>query len=718
MSNRWFAQMLLLLVLPLAAHAFTTPALPAANVDVTLPTVNGTTYNATCATFQAQLDAAAAANVNLTHEIILATGTTCTGPYFLSAHVGGTGWILIKGPNYASLPAAGIRVSLSDATLMPKIQYGAGADNGSIVARADAQRYRFIGIRFVENAALSPNYGFIIAGQSNTAGTNTGYIILDRSVCEDSRSPATMETIRCFLGNATAGHIAMIESYCYGMGRPAQESQCFSVDSNPGPILLRNNYLEATGENTIICGGLDPGMWFYDSQINLTNNTITLSGLAALLPQGQDVSIGTGSTSTGLPAPLASLTQYYIIAVSSTSTTATIKLATSLANATAGTAIDLTTLGLNDAGTPAACTGGYCIFNLYTPTVLPADITVTRNTYNTPSAIRGELLGYTNMKSLFELKCGVRVLIEGNDFLNMPWDGLGNAFRMTARNVNGPGYYVENTDITIRYNLVANVANWIGNALPSDDGQNGHTGLWGGSKRSKRWYIHDNLVYGLNYTGDCGTGNCSGNGTFFNTTGGGAGVGCTDPNPTSPGNCQMEDVTITHNTVHGVSISTRLFGGYSPDGKNLTVQDNLFAAGSNYGFFTTDGSSLLGTAALNHVWSHTPGASWIWTNNGLSNIGNGDSSGSYPAGSGNTYPASSSTFAWVSPCTTAYNCSGTYDYTLQVGSPAIAAASDGTNQGVNFTAYNAARSGAGGGGSTPTAVFPAGLRIIGGIRFQ
>src|ERR1700704_2578450 len=61
------------------ANAATLPQLPQKQVDTTMPTVTGLTLNATCATLQAQIDVAAALNVNLTHQVILATDTTCTG---------------------------------------------------------------------------------------------------------------------------------------------------------------------------------------------------------------------------------------------------------------------------------------------------------------------------------------------------------------------------------------------------------------------------------------------------------------------------------------------------------------------------------------------------------------------------------------------------------------------------------------------------------------
>ena len=200
----------------LAAHAATSPQvtlpqLPRAQVDVTMPTVTGSTLNATCATLQAQLNAAAALNVNLTHEVMLATGTTCTGPYKLPAHSGGTGWILIKGPNFASLPPSGTRVSPSDAALMPSVKYGeSGNYTGAFAAQTDAQRYRIIGINIVQNdtvgccpsfsSGFEVNWALVVLGHNNQSATNTGYFILDRVLMRDTN--ATHSTYHAVYGEA------------------------------------------------------------------------------------------------------------------------------------------------------------------------------------------------------------------------------------------------------------------------------------------------------------------------------------------------------------------------------------------------------------------------------------------------------------------------------------------------------------------------------------
>lgn len=71
--------------------------------------------------------------------------------------------------------------------------------------------------------------------------------------------------------------------------------------------------------------------------VNTTTNVITIA-TAATFPTGTPVKF---TTTTGLPAPLVAGTIYYVINVSST----TIKLATTLDNATVGNAIDITSTG-------------------------------------------------------------------------------------------------------------------------------------------------------------------------------------------------------------------------------------------------------------------------------------------------------------------------------------------------------------------------------------
>jgi len=555
-----------------AAYAATTlPQLPQKQVDVTMPTVTGSTLNATCATLQAQLNAAAALNVNLTHQIILATGTTCTGPYKLASHTGGTGWILIKGPNYASLPASGTRVTTSDAALMPQIKYGSdgsGNYDAVFVAQTGAQRYRIIGINMVQDSTITPNWAFVVMGYNNANATNTGYLIVDRSVLRDT--DAAHETVRAVYADAQLGNTALIDSYASGIKSRGRDSQAWLSVSNPGPILIQNNFLEDAGENIMLCGG-----------------------------------------------------------------------------------------------TPA------------NSSEMPHDATIQRNTISKNAAWLPGGSGFV-VKTLFELKCGVRVLVEGNTFDGMAYDNGGNAFRLTPRNDDyggATGTFLEVSDLTIRYNLVRNVPNWI-NSIGADDGTvNGDSRLQ--TRHSKRWHIHDNLVYGLG--SNCGGGAWCG--AFYSIQMGGTTL-CTDYVVT----CKNEDLTITHNTVDDVAHHVLYVS--TGQQKNLDFRDNLIndGGGSSYGIF---GNAALGSpfestqnfsaTLLGNAW----GATYSFTFNRIAGLGgNGQSPSFYPQGT-NSYPSSYTSFLWTNPAAR--------DYTLQAGSPAKNAASDGTDQGVNFSAYNAAR---------------------------
>lgn len=550
-----------------AAYAATLPQLPQAQVDVTMPTVTGSTLNATCATFQTQINAAAALSVNLTHQVILATDTTCTGPYKLPSHTGGTGWILIKGANYASLPQSGTRVAPSDATLMPHIIYGDDgvANTGAFSAQTGAQRYRIMGFYMTEDVTRSPNWSFINTGYNNANATNTGYIIIDRVIIRDLTD--VHASYRGVFLEGQLGNLAVLDSWIDGIkdiGRVA-DTQAILTISSGGPILIQNNFVEAAGENIMIGGG-DP--------------------------------------------------------------------------------VDTS--------------------------VQPRDSTIRLNTFSKNSAwVSG---GTHLIKTMLELKSGFRTLVEGNDFLNMPWDDGGATFRLTVRNSGGPGTYVDVSDITIRYNLGKNVTNWI-NAFGSDDQPAFH------SMHSKRWHIHNNLIYGLGWV--CGGGaSC---GRFFQIQAGGS--ICTDPTPS----CKNQDVTIAHNTVDDVVEAMFYKDDGSIGASGLDFRDNLINVNGGRGAYSM---SAWGTNVLNAIWSST----WTWTNNRLAGIGGGEDTGQYPQGT-NSYPSSYTNFLWTNRAAR--------DYTLQAGSPAKGAASDGTDQGVNFSAYNAARAGRSVGGVVAALVPPA-----------
>lgn len=577
----------------IVAYGATMPQLPQKQVDVSMPAVTGNTYDVTsCGNLQGTINTAATADVTKTHAINIAVSLTCTGPYILPAHTGGTGWILIRSANHASLPAQGTRVGLSDATNMPTIRYGQANDNAAIYAASNAQRYRLVGLNIVSNSSYSPNWALVHTG-NGTGAANTGYIILDRVLLRVT--DANIKTGRAVYGDADLGHTALIDSYCsgiYGTTQVVGDSQCWLSITNAGPILIRNNYLNAAGENIMFCGG-----------------------------EPKNISVN----------------QQY----------------------------------------------------------MPKDITIQRNliekdpSWNTNNGI--------NAKTLFETKCGLRILVEGNTFQNQTGYQGDVAFRLTPRNEYINPSYIEVSDLTIRYNLVRNVANWI-NAMGSDDGSV-YPGTFPGSgsysNHSKRWAIHNNLVYGLGNTCPAGV-NC---GSIMSITNGGGGSSCYDYLTT----CKLEDLSFYHNTIDHVG--QRWLCIMQSGEVGLDYRDNVINNNNGNGIYNCNtGGDGIGTTALNKWY----GSTWAMTNNTVAAV---VSSSSYPGGT-NSYPSSYTAIQWVSPCTTK-PCSGTYDYTLQAGSPAKNSASDGKDRGVDFAAYDAGRANTGGGGgSTATTPPPAPANLI------
>lgn len=542
------AILIVVLLLPSTVVAVTLPTLPQANVDVAMPIVNGSTLNATCANLQAQLNVAASLSVNLTHKVVLETGTTCTGPYKLPSHTGGSGWIIVTGPNV--LPE-GVRVSPSQAALMPKIRYGEDGDShfGAITAQSGAQRYRIVGLELIQDDGIFTNGRYIVTGYGPQNALNTSHIIVDRVLCRDTNT--THESMGCLWGDAEHGHVAMIHSYAAGFKSAELDTQAFLAISNPGPILVDNNYLEAAAENLLLGGG-DP----------------------------------------------------------------------------------------------------------VSESKMPKDITIKRNKF----AKQPSWFGSTQWlsKTLLETKLGLRILIEANDFTDASWNDGGYAFRLQVFNQDNTAPWSEVSDMTIRHNKIWHVTNVF--RMHSTD-------FTFTSKRSKRWHIHNNLIYDIGWActppGEASCGAVMVDGTDNHA--------CTDP---ISGNCKMRDFVFSHNTIDDVG--QWVFNMDPVGAREFQFKDNLINVNGGRGIF---GIPAYGAAWLALVYDTT----YVWSHNRMAAIsGEGEDPADYPQAT-NTYPLSHTEWLWTNRTSR--------DYTLQPSSPAKLAASDGTDQGVNFPNFLSARSG-------------------------
>ncbi|MBV6521919.1 MAG: hypothetical protein MNPFHGCM_02063 [Gemmatimonadaceae bacterium] len=126
--------------------------------------------------------------------------------------------------------------------------------------------------------------------------------------------------------------------------------------------------------------------------------------------------------------------------------------------------------------------------------MIPSDIEFRRNYVYTPVSWKGVWL----RKNLFEMKSGVRILIEGNVFEGSWVDGqTGWAFMLKSENQSGGCTWCTVSDVTIRYNRIANAG--AGFAI------NGRYGAHPVGALAARFTVQNNLLENINvgpYLGD------------------------------------------------------------------------------------------------------------------------------------------------------------------------------------------------------------------------
>ena len=207
---------------------------------------------------QKALDAAAPGDV-----ISLPAGAMFEGPFTLSpkntnSKTELSRWITIRtraGPQ--RLPKAGVRVSPSNAPAMAKLTSSGGA---ILTTLPGASYYQFIGIEFTptfssegvlltELVRLEARDFFRAASKR---ADNVGHFIFARCYFHGD---ATLGTRRGIVLNG--GATAIVDSYFSDFKIRGHDSQAIVGWGGTGPYLIRNNCLEAAGEN-IMFGGADP----------------------------------------------------------------------------------------------------------------------------------------------------------------------------------------------------------------------------------------------------------------------------------------------------------------------------------------------------------------------------------------------------------------------------------------------------------------------------
>jgi len=194
---------------------------------------------------QAAIDAARPGDT-----ILLQPGAVFTGNFVLPAK-SGTAFITIRSAaSDSSLPAAGVRMTPAYSGVLPKIR---SDHNGAAFQTAPGASYwRLLFLEILPSEATSSaNLVELGGGDSsqNTIAEVPHHLVMDR--CYVHGNPA-YEQRRAIALNS--GDTQIVNSHIGDIKAAGTDTQAIAGWNGPGPYLIENNYLEASGEN-IMFGG-------------------------------------------------------------------------------------------------------------------------------------------------------------------------------------------------------------------------------------------------------------------------------------------------------------------------------------------------------------------------------------------------------------------------------------------------------------------------------
>jgi uncharacterized protein YjdB len=235
-----------------AASSTNDPELPRVTLDTRYVVPTGQTIAVPAGgSLQAAINAAQPCDV-----ITLAAGATYVGPFTLP-NKSGACWITIRSaaPD-VNLPAEGVRMRPSYASVLPKLV--SPNSEPAIQTAAGAHHYRLLALEITVASSATLNYGIVALGDGGDLQTTLSQVptnlILDRVYIHGH---ATLNVSRCVALNSAS--TAVIDSYlseCHALGF---DSQAICGWNGPGPYKIANNYLEGAGE-IVMFGGADPAI--------------------------------------------------------------------------------------------------------------------------------------------------------------------------------------------------------------------------------------------------------------------------------------------------------------------------------------------------------------------------------------------------------------------------------------------------------------------------
>ncbi|MFN7994663.1 MAG: YncE family protein [Bryobacteraceae bacterium] len=220
----------------------TLPALPQAAVDTAYPVITGLSIPVHAGgSLQTALNVATCGD-----EIVLDAGVSYSGNFTAQAK-SCVGHILIRSASIGRLPA-GKRVGPSSAAFMPKLV--SPNNSAALQFAAGASGYYFAGLELTVRTGVTGSWNVVLLSANATSVQNLpANIVFDRVFVHGN----DQYCVRGFLADAAG--FALINSYVSGFTHTGYDTQAILAFNSPGPFLISNNYLEATGENVMLGGG-------------------------------------------------------------------------------------------------------------------------------------------------------------------------------------------------------------------------------------------------------------------------------------------------------------------------------------------------------------------------------------------------------------------------------------------------------------------------------
>lgn len=231
-----------------------------------MPTVTGSTWcvspsgggfsgctGTNTSSIQTAINAAALANGNLTHEVVIQAGQTFTNsgkwslPKKNGANPAGTGWIIVRTSNLAGIAVQKQRIiQATHAAAMPKLS----STGATYLMENDpgAHHYRFIGIEFIKTATYG---GGIVIWNGSDPGVFANIptdIIIDRCIVRHVGDVVKLTLFQVIRG-------AVIDSVLLLTTPNSGDSNAIWYTNSPGPMKIWNNELLSSGETVFFGAG-------------------------------------------------------------------------------------------------------------------------------------------------------------------------------------------------------------------------------------------------------------------------------------------------------------------------------------------------------------------------------------------------------------------------------------------------------------------------------